>query len=47
VATSLGISVEDFNYAPFVQHGGIGGATEVFGDQLAPLLTELNEVLVA
>jgi type I restriction enzyme R subunit len=47
VATSLGISAEDFNYAPFVQHGGIGGATEVFGDDLNPLLRELNEVLVA
>jgi type I restriction enzyme, R subunit len=47
VATSLGISVEDFGYAPFVQHGGIGGAVEVFGDDLGPLLEELNEVLVA
>jgi type I restriction enzyme R subunit len=47
VATSLGASVEDFGYAPFVQHGGIGGAVEVFGDELTPLLEELNEVLVA
>jgi type I restriction enzyme R subunit len=47
VATSLGITVEDFGYAPFVQHGGVGGAVEVFGDELGPLLKELNEVLVA
>jgi type I restriction enzyme R subunit len=47
VATSLGVTVEDFGYAPFVQHGGIGGAVEVFGDELAPLLEELNQVLVA
>ncbi|MGH3071381.1 MAG: type I restriction-modification enzyme R subunit C-terminal domain-containing protein [Gaiellaceae bacterium] len=47
VATSLGVTVEDFGYAPFVQHGGIGGAVEVFGDGLQPLLEELNEVLVA
>ena len=47
VATSLGVSVDDFGYAPFVQHGGIGGAVEVFGDELQPLLEELNEVLVA
>jgi type I restriction enzyme R subunit len=47
VATSLGISVEDFNTVPFVQHGGIGGAVKAFGDDLQPLLEELNEVLVA
>ena len=47
VATSLGVSVDDFGYAPFVQHGGVGGAVEVFGDELRPLLEELNEVLVA
>jgi type I restriction enzyme R subunit len=47
VATSLRISIEDFSYAPFVQHGGIGGAGEVFGDELGPLLEEVNEVLVA
>ncbi len=47
VATSLGVSIEDFNTVPFVQHGGIGGAVKVFGDELTPLLEELNEVLVA
>jgi len=47
VATSLGITLEDFSYAPFVQHGGVGGAVGVFGDELALLLEELNEVLVA
>ena len=47
VATSLGVTVEDFGYAPFVQHGGVGGAVEVFGEELEPLLEELNEVLVA
>jgi type I restriction enzyme R subunit len=47
VATSLGVTVEDFSYAPFVQHGGVGGAVEVFGDDLTVLLEELNEVLVA
>jgi len=47
VATSLGVSVEDFNTVPFVQHGGLGGAVKVFGAELKPLLEELNEVLVA
>lgn len=47
VATSLGVTVEDFSYAPFVQHGGVGAAVRVFGDELTPVLDELNEVLVA
>jgi type I restriction enzyme R subunit len=47
VATSLGVSVEDFAYAPFVQEGGVGRAAQVFGEELGPLLEELNEVLVA
>jgi len=47
VATSLGITVDDFEYAPFVQHGGLGRAAQVFGEELSTLLEELNEVLVA
>ncbi len=46
VAASLGISAEDFEYAPFVQHGGLGRAAQVFGEGLAPLLEELNGALV-
>ncbi len=46
VAASLGITVDDFGYTPFVEDGGLGKA-EVFGDDLGPLLDELNEVLVA
>jgi type I restriction enzyme R subunit len=47
VAASLTVSVDDFDYSPLVEHGGLGGAAAVFGDQLEPLLDELNEVLVA
>jgi type I restriction enzyme R subunit len=47
VAASLAISAEDFDYIPFVEHGGIGKAYEVFGAELTPLLEELNEVLAA
>lgn len=47
VATSLGVSLEDFDYVPFVEQGGIGKAVELFGDDLGPLLDELNEALVA
>jgi type I restriction enzyme R subunit len=47
VATSLTVRSEDFDYAPFVQQGGLGRAYQVFGERLSPLLKELNEVLVA
>jgi type I restriction enzyme R subunit len=47
VAASLGITVDDFDYTPFVEHGGIGKAYEVFGDRLHPLLDELTGVLAA
>ncbi|MBA3380625.1 MAG: hypothetical protein H0T97_01985, partial [Actinobacteria bacterium] len=43
---SLAISADDFQYAPFIQHGGLGRAGQVFGSQLTPLLDELNEALV-
>jgi type I restriction enzyme R subunit len=46
VAASLGISTDDFAYVPFVGAGGLGKAVELFGDDLGPLLDELNEVLV-
>jgi type I restriction enzyme, R subunit len=47
IATSLEIGLEDFDDMPFVQEGGLGRATQVFGDGLGPLLRELNEVLAA
>ena len=47
VAASMGISTDDFDYMPFTERGGIGKAVEVFGDDLGPLLEELNEVLAA
>ncbi len=47
VAASLAISAEDFDYTPFVEHGGIGKAYELFGEELTPLLDELNEALAA
>ncbi len=47
VATSLSIEPEDFDYAPFSQRGGLGRAGQIFGDQLNPLLEELNEALAA
>jgi type I restriction enzyme, R subunit len=47
VAASMGITVDDFDYTPFAEHGGIGKAYEVFGDRLQPLLEELTGVLAA
>jgi len=47
IATEIGINTESFEYTPFVEHGGIGKAVQVFGDQLTPLMTELTEVLAA
>ena len=47
IAGELGISPESFEYTPFVEHGGIGKAVQVFGDRLTPLLDELTEVLAA
>jgi len=47
IAASLAITAEDFEAVPFVQHGGLGKAYELFGDQLTPLLDELTGVLAA
>jgi len=47
VAASLTISTDDLDYTPFVERGGLGKAFEVFGDELGPLLEELNEALAA
>jgi type I restriction enzyme, R subunit len=47
IASELGIEPESFEYTPFVEHGGIGRAVQVFGAQLTPLMDELTEVLAA
>ena len=47
IAASLAMGAEDFEGVPFVQHGGLGKAYELFGEQLTPLLDELTEVLAA
>ena len=47
VATSLEMTVEDLDYAPFANAGGRGKASQVFGDDLQEVLAELNEVLAA
>ncbi len=47
VATSLEMTVEDLDYAPFAEAGGRGKAAQVFGDELQEVLAELNGVLAA
>jgi type I restriction enzyme, R subunit len=47
IASALGITPESFDYTPFAEHGGLGRAVQVFGDDLAPLMTELTQALAA
>ena len=46
IAGSVSIDLEAFQYAPFIQQGGLVRAYELFGDGLQPLLDELNLELV-
>ncbi len=47
IATSLAIEPDDFDLTPFAEQGGLGRARQVFGEQLQPLIAELNEALAA
>jgi type I restriction enzyme R subunit len=47
IVGELGISPDSFEYTPFAEHGGIGKASQVFGDRLTPLMNELTEALAA
>ena len=46
IAGSVSIEPADFEYAPFYQQGGLMGAYTVFGDDLQPIIDELNLELV-
>ena len=47
IASSMQIDMEDFDYVPFDQRGGRGKVYQLFGNELGPLLDELNKVLAA
>jgi type I restriction enzyme, R subunit len=47
ICGELGIAPESFECTPFVEHGGIGKAVQVFGDRFTRLLNELTEELAA
>jgi type I restriction enzyme R subunit len=45
---NLAIGVEDFDSMPvFEQHGGLGKAKKVFGNQLTKLVEQLNTAVAA
>lgn len=47
IATSVEITVDDFDLAPFAEEGGRSRATQVFGTDLDQLMNELNGALAA
>ena len=47
ISTSLTIEPGDFDEVPFNQHGGLGKAYQLFGEELSVILEELNERLAA
>ena len=47
IAGSVSIDMSAFQYSPFSQQGGLAQAYNLFGDELAALLDELNLELVA
>jgi type I restriction enzyme R subunit len=47
IATSAAIEMDDFDYVPFNQQGGLSRARLVFGEELGKVMQELNEVLAA
>ena len=46
IAGSVSIEPAGFEYAPFNQQGGLVAAYTVFGDDLQPIIEELNLELV-
>jgi type I restriction enzyme R subunit len=47
VIASLEIGRDDFEFTPFKENGGIGKVYQLFGEELWPMLEELNEALAA
>jgi type I restriction enzyme R subunit len=47
IVVDLEVRLEDFDETPFAERGGLGRAAELFGEELAGLVEELNRELVA
>ena len=47
IISSVHIEKEDLDYAPFDGKGGIGKMVQLFGDEMDPIIDEMNEALAA
>lgn len=47
IAENAEMMIEDFEYAPFTQQGGVFRAKQLFGDRLDNIVNELNGYLIA
>jgi type I restriction enzyme R subunit len=47
IASSMQITVDDFDNVPFYDKGGVMKVYNLFGDKFNTILDELNEVLAA
>ncbi|HPA83073.1 MAG TPA: type I restriction-modification enzyme R subunit C-terminal domain-containing protein, partial [Thermoanaerobaculales bacterium] len=47
IASSVGITVDDLDHAPFTEKGGVDGALRDLGDRAEVYLGELNAELTA
>ena len=47
IAGSVSIELDNFQFAPFIQRGGLQRAYSLFGEELAQMLEELNLALAA
>ena len=47
IKTSFHIDKEDFEYAPFDSHGGLGRMYKLFGDNMDAIIDNFNESMVA
>jgi type I restriction enzyme R subunit len=47
IISSVHLEKDDLNYAPFDGKGGIGKMAQLFGDEMNPIIDEMNEALAA
>jgi type I restriction enzyme, R subunit len=47
IISSVHIEKEDLDYVPFDGKGGVGKMVQLFGDEMDPIIDEMNEALAA
>jgi type I restriction enzyme, R subunit len=47
IASSANVTLEDMDYSPFSQKGGLAKLYKIFGDDYEKILSELNKVLIS